>query len=44
MMYILIHDMGLNTTVLAENKRITLSKTSAKETLSNLEDAYLFYL
>ena len=43
-MYIPIDDMGLNTTVLAENNRITLSKTSAKKTLINLEDAYLFYL
>ena len=42
--YIPIHNMDLSATVLAENNRITLSKESTTKTLSNLEDAYLFYL
>ena len=31
--------LDLNTTMLAKNNRITLSKESATKTLSNLEDA-----
>ena len=38
MMYIPIHDMGLSTTVLAENNRITLSRASPMKTLNDLED------
>ena len=36
--------MGLSATMLVENNGIKLSKESATKTLSNLEDAYLFYL
>ena len=42
--YIPKHSVGLSTTVLADNSKITLSKASAIKTLSNIEDAYLFYL
>ena len=43
-MYIPKHSVGLSATVLAENSKITLSKASAMKTLSNIGDAYLFYL
>ena len=43
-MFTPLHNMGLSTTVLAENNRITLSKESVMKTLSKLQDAYLFYL
>ena len=39
-MYIPIHDVSLSATVLTGNNIITLSKTRAMKTLSNLEDAY----
>ena len=44
MMYIPLHYMNLSATVLAENNKITLSKESATNILSNLEDAYLCFI
>ena len=39
-----LHNMGLSTTVLAGNNRITLSKESATKALRNIANAYLIYL